>query len=106
MNNLPVFIRASEERILKNIQLDLFRRNQTANLTSNNPYLNCPSDFLAPFSLSFTDGSSNKVLCGSYKDCLVLLQSYNPNVATTGSPQYYAQFDVDNFIVAPHHRLI
>jgi hypothetical protein len=99
VNNLPVFIRASEERILKNIQLDLFRRNQTANLTSNNPYLNCPSDFLAPFSLSFTDGSSNKVFV-EFKD-VSFVQSYNPNVATTGSPQYYAQFDVDNFIVAP-----
>tara|TARA_R100000951_G_scaffold115372_1_gene123256 strand:+ start:871 stop:1521 length:651 start_codon:yes stop_codon:yes gene_type:complete len=99
VSNLPVFIRASEERILKNIQLDLFRRNQTANLTANNPYLNCPSDFLAPFSLSFTDGSSNKVFV-EFKD-VSFVQSYNPNVATTGSPQYYAQFDVSNFIVAP-----
>ena len=53
VGNLPLFIRASEERILKNVQLDLFRRNQTANLTAANPYLNCPSDFLAPFSLSY-----------------------------------------------------
>ena len=51
VNNLPLFIRASEERILKNVQLDLFRRNQTATLTASNAFLNCPSDFLAPFSL-------------------------------------------------------
>jgi hypothetical protein len=99
VTNLPVFIRAAEERILKNIQLDLFRRNQTANLTANNPYLNCPSDFLAPFSLSFTNASNEKVFV-EYKD-VSFVQTYNPNVATTGSPQYYAQFDVSNFIVAP-----
>jgi hypothetical protein len=52
--NLPIFIRSAEERILKNVQLDLFRRNQTATMTSGNQYLNCPSDFLAPYSLSFT----------------------------------------------------
>ena len=28
VNNLPIFIRASEERILKNVQLNLFMRNQ------------------------------------------------------------------------------
>jgi hypothetical protein len=99
VTNLPVFIRAAEERILKNIQLDLFRRNQTANLTANNPYLNCPSDFLAPFSLSFTNASNEKVFV-EYKD-VSFVQTYNPNVTTTGSPQYYAQFDVSNFIVAP-----
>ena len=77
----------------------LFRRNQTANLTANNPYLNCPSDFLAPFSLSFTNASNEKVFV-EYKD-VSFVQTYNPNVATTGSPQYYAQFDVSNFIVAP-----
>ena len=79
--------------------MDLFRRYQTANLTANNPYLNCPSDFLAPFSLSFTNASNEKVFV-EYKD-VSFVQTYNPNVATTGSPQYYAQFDVSNFIVAP-----
>ena len=29
------------------------------------------------------------------------MQSFNPNPATTGSPRYYGQFDVDNFIIAP-----
>ena len=28
VNNLPIFIRAAEERILKNVQLNLFMRNQ------------------------------------------------------------------------------
>jgi hypothetical protein len=54
VNNLPLFIRLSEERILKNVQLNLFRRNVTANATSGNQFLACPSDFLAPFSLSYT----------------------------------------------------
>jgi hypothetical protein len=32
VTNLPVFIRAAEERILKNIQLTLFRKNVSAAL--------------------------------------------------------------------------
>ena len=29
------------------------------------------------------------------------IEEYNPNASTTGLPQYYAIFDVDNFILAP-----
>ena len=98
VNNIPLFIRASEERILKTVQLDLFRRNQTATLTAANPYLNCPSDFLAPFSLSYTLNGAREFI--EFKD-VSLVQTYTPNTATQGVPVYYAQFDVDNFLVAP-----
>ena len=96
--NLPLFIRAAEERILKNVQLDLFRRNQTAALTQANPYLNCPSDFLAPFSLSYT--LNNEKTFVEFKD-VSFVQTYSPNATTQGLPKYYAQFDVDNFLVGP-----
>jgi hypothetical protein len=99
VNNLPVFIRQAEERILKNVQLSLFRKNVSGAMSSSNQYLACPSDFLAPFSLSFTDGSSNKVFL-DFKDA-DFVQSFNPNNATTGNPRYYAVFDVDNFILGP-----
>jgi hypothetical protein len=36
VTNLPVFIRAAEERILKNVQTSLFRNNATATMTSGN----------------------------------------------------------------------
>jgi len=98
VNNLPLFIRASEERILKNVQLDLFRRNQTATLTAANPYLNCPSDFLAPFSLSYTLNGAREFI--EFKD-VSFVQTYTPNTATQGVPKYYAQFDVENFLVGP-----
>lgn len=99
VNNLPLFIRQAEERILKNVQLSLFRKNVGGTMTSSNQYLACPTDFLAPFSLSFTDGSSNKVFL-DFKDA-DFVQSFNPNPADTGSPRYYAVFDVDNFILGP-----
>ena len=99
VSNLPLFIRASEERILKTVQLDLFRRNQTATLTAANPYLNCPSDFLAPFSLSLAGTDGDKVFL-DFKDPS-FIQTYTPDGTTTGTPRYYAQYDVDNFILGP-----
>ena len=99
VSNLPVFIRNTEERILKNVQLSLFQKNASGVMGSSNKFLTCPSDFLAPFSLSYTDSSSDQVFL-NFKDSN-FIQSFNPNSATTGSPRYYGQFDVDNFILAP-----
>lgn len=99
VNNLPVFIRQTEERILKNVQLNLFRKNVTGTMTSGNKYLAVPSDFLAPFSLSFIDSNSEHQFL-LFKD-VDYVQSFNPNPATTGEPRFYAVFDVDNFILGP-----
>jgi hypothetical protein len=99
VNNLPLFIRVAEERILKNVQLTLFRKNSTANTTANNQYLAAPSDFLAPFSLSFTDGNNDKTFL-DYKD-VNFVQSFNTDSSTTGNPRYYALFDVSNFLIGP-----
>ena len=99
VNNLPLFIRLSEERILKNVQLSLFRKNATANATVGNQYLAAPSDFLAPFSLSYMGDNNDKVFT-EFKD-VSFIQEYNPDASTTGAPKYYAQFDNANFILSP-----
>jgi len=99
VNNLTIFIQQAEERILKNVQLSLFRKNVSGTLSSSNKYLACPSDFLAPFSLSFVDADSNHQFL-EFKDT-DFVQSFNPNAATTGNPRYYAVFDINNFIIGP-----
>ena len=99
VNNLDNIIRNTEERILKLVDLDYFRKNATAPLTSGNKYLATPSDYLSSFSLAFTDSSGNTQFL-LQKD-VNFLQEYAPNPSTTGVPKYYAQFDVDNFLIAP-----
>ena len=98
VTNLPVFIRVAEERILKNVQLTFFRKNATATTTAGNQYLAAPSDFLAPFSLSFTTGGDKTFL--DYKD-VNFVQTYNPDPTDTGAPKYYAFFDDANFLLGP-----
>jgi hypothetical protein len=98
VSHLSDFIKGAEERIFKAVQLSFFRKNANAQFTSSQ-FLACPTDFLAPLSLSFTNSSSEKVFL-DFKD-VNFVQTFNPNPATTGSPRYYALFDVDNFIVAP-----
>ena len=98
VNQLPTFIQNAEERILKEAQLDYFRKNSTGVITSGNKFLSKPDDFLAPFSLSAVNSSNNDFLL--YKH-VTFLQDYTPNPATTGTPQYYADFDDTTFLIAP-----
>jgi len=99
VTNLPVFIRSSEERILKTVQLTLFRKNSSGNMTQNDEYLVMPTDYLAPFSLSYTDSDNDKHFL-DFKS-VNFIQSFNPDATTTGGPRYYANFDVANFIIGP-----
>lgn len=99
VNNLPLFIRMAEERILKQVQLTLFRKNATATIFASQQYLRCPEDFLAPFSLSLTGTDGNKFFI-EFKDPS-FVQEYNPDPTTTGLPKYFTQFDLNNFLLAP-----
>jgi len=98
VNELDFFIKNAEERIFKLVDLDYFRKNATGTMTSGNKFLQKPSDYLATYSLSFVKDSSNVFLL--QKD-VNFIQEYTANPVTTGSPIYYASFDVDNYIVAP-----
>ena len=53
VNNLSVFITQAEERILKTVQLSLFRKNVSGSMTASNRFLAAPTDFLAPYSRVF-----------------------------------------------------
>ena len=98
VGELDFFIKNAEERIFKSVDLDYFIKNATGVMTSGNKFLQKPSDFLASNSLSYVKNSENIFLL--HKD-VNFIQEYTANPATTGSPIYYAQFDVNNFIVAP-----
>jgi hypothetical protein len=98
VSNLRSFIRSAENRLFKMIDFEVFRRNSTSATTSSDRFLSVPTDFFSPFSLSIT--SSNNIIFLLEKD-VNFVQEYNPNSSTTGTPKYYARFDVDNFILAP-----
>ena len=98
VTHLPDFIQAAEHRIFKLVDLEVFRKNVTSTVTASDPYLNVPDDYLSAFSLSLTKDSAKQFLL--QKD-VNYLQEFNPNPATTGTPRFYAFFDINNFILAP-----
>ena len=97
-NNLDNFIKTTEEDILKNVELNFYRKNVTGTATSGSAYLGMPSDFLAPFSLAVISSSVYYYLLLKHPS---FIRDYTPNASTTGQPKYYGEFDNDTFILAP-----
>tara|TARA_R100001086_G_scaffold148975_2_gene78946 strand:+ start:9970 stop:10617 length:648 start_codon:yes stop_codon:yes gene_type:complete len=99
VTHLPDFIKSAEERVLKSVQLDVFRKNVTGTGTASNTYLAMPTDFLSPFSLAVIDSSNNynylKLKHVSF------IRDFTPAAGTTSQPKYYAEFDESSFILAP-----
>ena len=88
--NIPVFVTQAEERIFNSVQFPSLRSNVTGVMTTNNKYLQCPTDFLAVYSLAVINAS------GEYeyllnKDVNFIRQAY-PKPTDTGIPRYYALF--------------
>jgi|TARA_Y100000401_G_scaffold106860_1_gene100713 hypothetical protein len=98
VSQLDRFILNAEERILKECQLDVFRRYVTGSAATGNKFLTLPSDYLSSLSLSVINSSSNEFLL--YKHA-TFLQDYTPNPTTTGTPKYYADWDDTAFLLAP-----
>jgi hypothetical protein len=97
-SQLSRFILNAEERILKECQLDVFRKSSQGSATSGNQFLSKPTDFLSQNSLSVINSSSKEFLL--YKQ-VTMLQDYTPDPATTGTPLYYADWDDETFLLAP-----
>ena len=103
---VPVFVKQAEQRIFNSVQFPSLRKNVTGTTTASNKYLECPLDFLAPYSLAVIDelGAYEYLL---NKDVNFIRQAY-PTPTSTGMPKYYALFgprsdnaDELSFILGP-----
>jgi len=88
--NIPVFVQQAEQRIYNSVQFPSIRKNVVGVTTTNNKYLECPSDFLAVYSMEVIDAT------GEYeyllnKDVNFIRQAY-PQPTDTAIPKYYALF--------------
>ena len=97
-NNLPTFIKESESRIFKMVQLPEQRKNVQGATANTNRFLATPSDFYAPFSLAVISSNVYHYLDFKHPS---FIKEYSSSTATTGRPKYYSLFDETAFELAP-----
>ena len=98
VTNLPTFIQEAEDRIVDLVDLPDFRQNDSGRISADNKYLELPSSFLAPFSLSLTSSGNVQYLIN--KDVNFIHEAF-PTTTARGTPEYYAVFDATHFILGP-----
>lgn len=101
VTNLDNFIRAAEERVLKEAPLQVFRKNAYAALTDGQKYMPKPSDWLFTYSCSIKPTKEAGDHAFLLNKDVSFIQEYWPDPTETEEPKYYADFDIDNFILAP-----
>lgn len=97
--DIDTFIQQAEQRIYNSVQLPALRKNVTGNTTNNNKYLAAPSDWLATFSMAVVKANGDYEYLLN-KDVNFIRAAY-PAPTDTGTPEYYALFDQNTFILGP-----
>ena len=99
------FISNAENRIFREVDLDVFRSYQIASLTATNPFVSLPGTGIAEFALirsvqiyGQTLGNSRKKL--EQKD-VTFMNEYWPDRTSTSTPIYYANWKAGTLYLAP-----
>ena len=95
---IDTFILMAENRILRDIDLDVFKVEATANMTSGNRFLTAPSDILTHRYIMATLNGDQTFL--EFRDTS-FMKEYWPDSSVNGTPKYYSVWDQDTFYVAP-----
>jgi hypothetical protein len=95
---INTFVTMAENRILRDIDLDVFKLEDTGNLTAGNRFLGAPVGILTHRYLMVVVEDERIFL--DFRD-QSFMREYWPDYAQEGVPKYYSVWDQNTFSVAP-----
>ena len=95
---INTFITMAENRILRDIDLDVFKKEATSTMSTGNRFLTSPSDILTHRYIFITVAGSKVYL--DFRDTS-FMKEYAPDAAAVGVPKYYSVWDQNTFSLAP-----
>ena len=98
-NAIDMFILLTENKILRDVDLDVFKEEVTGTLTPTNRFLSTPADILTHRYLMVKDSEGKQVFL-EFRDTS-FMKEYWADSTITGLPKYYSVWDEDTFYVAP-----
>ena len=95
---INTFITMAENRILRDIDLDVFKKESTGSMTSGNKFLSSPSDILTHRYMMISVNGEQVFL--DFRDTS-FMKEYWADSTDLGVPKYYSVWDQNTFYVAP-----
>lgn len=96
---INTFITMAENKILRDIDLDVFKKEVTGTMTTSNKFLTAPTDILTHRYMMLTDAGNNQIFL-DFRDTS-FMKEFWADGSDTGTPKYYAVWDQNTFYVAP-----
>jgi hypothetical protein len=96
---IDTFITMAENRLLRDIDLDVFKIESTAAMTTGNRFLLAPSDLLTHRYIMITDSNGDQKML-DFRDTS-FMKEYWPDYTQTGEPKYYSVWNDGTFYIAP-----
>ena len=93
---INTFITLAENKILRDIDLDVFKKEVTANMSVGNRFLSTPTGILTHRYMMITSPTTSKQIFLELRDTS-FLKEYWANFTNTGTPKYYSVFDNNTF---------
>ena len=95
---INTFVTMAENRILRDIDLDVFKREDTGTLTGGNRFLGAPTGILTHRYMMIVVAGERRFL--DFRD-QSFMREYWPDYTETGVPKYYSVWDQNTFSIAP-----
>jgi len=96
---INTFITMAENKILRDIDLDVFKKEVSGLMSTGNRFLAAPNDLLTHRYIMVTDSNGDQVFL-DFRDTS-FMKEYWPDSTVTGTPKYYSVWDDNTFYVAP-----
>lgn len=93
------FITFAENKILRDIDLDVFKLEVQGNMSQNNKFLTAPTDILTHRYMILTSAGGEQIFL-DFRDTS-FMKEYWPNGVSVGIPKYYSVWDQNTFYIAP-----
>ena len=97
---IDTFILMTENRILREIDLEVFRQNSIGSLTSGNRFLTMPTDILTHRYMLIRDTNTNEETFLDFRD-VSFLKEYWEDSSQLAKPKYYGVWNQNTFLIAP-----
>lgn len=97
---INTFILMTENKILREIDLEVFRQNSTSTILANNRFLSMPTDILTHRYMLIRDLTTNDEIFLDFRD-VSFVKEYWEDSLITGVPKFYAVWNQSTFLLAP-----
>ena len=97
--NVDTLIKLGEDRVLKDLDLEIFDTTASVTLSQDVATITKPANIIAERTVWYTNGSSDRVVLR--KRTYEFIQDYWPTPTDTGEPKFYCELTSTTWGVAP-----